>query len=220
MFLFYYIYIGLDIILMNKAVKLLIEWDSYEQENPRAQIEDFCRYYLAKQKLAKEDTLANSRGMLLRTMGRITSAFSLYQRAAMSETQLPFPDGFYYLNGLAHLGEVRKTDLINFLLVEYTTGMEAIGKLLNEDFIQTRPDETDGRARLISLTEKGKNTLNECYKYITKAGEMIFDEMSEDAIQLCIQQLEAIEKKHSVLAVEVKGKNFDEMYEYIKNHSG
>jgi DNA-binding MarR family transcriptional regulator len=203
---------------MNKAVKLLVEWDSYEQENPTANLEDFCRYYLAKQNIAKENNISNSRGMLLKTMGRITSAFNLYQRAAMSETVLPFPDGFYYLNGLAHLGEVRKTDLINFLLVEYTTGMEAISKLLDEDFIQTRPDKSDGRARLISLTEKGKQTLVECYKYITKAGEMIFNEMSEDAILLCIYQLEDIEKKHSKLAVEVKGKSFEEMYNYIKKH--
>ncbi|RFS14884.1 MarR family winged helix-turn-helix transcriptional regulator [Emticicia sp. C21] len=203
---------------MNKTIKLLIEWDSYEQENPHANLDEFCRYYLAKQNLSEENTSANSRGLLLRTMGRITSAFNLYQRAAMSETQLPFHDGFYYLNGLAHIGEVRKTDLINYLLVEYTTGMEAIAKLLYDDFIQTRPDETDGRARLISLTEKGRQTLAECYKYMAKAGEMIFSEMSEEAIQLCIQQLEAVEKKHSVLAVEVKGKSFEEMYNYIKNH--
>lgn len=217
MILISYIYIGIDTLLMNKAVKLLIEWDLYEQENSTASIEDFCRYYLAKQNHTPENNLANSRGLLLRTIGRVTSAFSLYQRAAMNETQLPFPDGFYYLNGLAHLGEVRKTDLINFLLVEYTTGMEAIAKLLKEDFIQTRPDETDGRARLVSLTAKGKQTLTECYQYMTRASEMIFDEMSEEAIQLCIQQLELIEKKHSILAVEVKGKSFEEMYDYIKN---
>ena len=197
---------------MNKVVELVVAFDAFEQKNPNAELSDFCRYYLMNNKTV---TTTNGRGHLLKILGRITSAFSLYHRVAMSKTALPSPEGFYFLNGLAFLGEVKKTELINYLLMEYTTGMEGINKLLKEELIQERPDESDGRAKLISLTEKGASILTDCYNYATKANEMIFGDLDEDSIQLCIQILKNIEEKHSKLAIEMKNKDFDTMYEQV-----
>jgi DNA-binding MarR family transcriptional regulator len=200
---------------MNKAVSLLIAYDKFEQNNPNSELEDFCRYYLAQKEIEPQITNTKNKGLLLKIMGRITSAFSLYHKAAMSKTQLPSPEGFYFLNGLALLGEVRKTELINYLLIEYTTGMEAISKLLKDGLINERPDKNDGRAKLISLTEKGKTILSECYAYTSKVSEMIFGDMSDDSINVCVKLLKNIETKHSKLAIELKNKDFDEMYKQI-----
>lgn len=195
----------------NKAVQLLLDWDAFEQKHPGGQIEDFCRYYLNKKPAAK--TSANSRGLLLRTIGRISSAFNVYHRAAMRKTNLPMPEGFYYLNGLATKGELRKTALINFLMVEYATGMEAISKLLKAGMIRERPDESDGRASILSLTEKGKKTLSQCYAYTSKAADILLGRLDEEATQTCIRLLKETEERHSVQAVEWKSLDFDEMLE-------
>lgn len=195
----------------NKAVQLLLDWDAFEQKHPGGQIEDFCRYYLNKKPAAK--TSANSRGLLLRTIGRISSAFNVYHRAAMRKTNLPMPEGFYYLNGLATKGELRKTALINFLMVEYATGMEATSKLLKAGMIRERPDESDGRASILSLTEKGKKTLSQCYTYTGKAADILLGRLDEEATQTCIQLLKETEERHSVQAVEWKNLDFDEMLE-------
>lgn len=114
---------------MNKAVELLMAWDKCEQEYPDAQLAQFCRYYLAKED--KQETIIYSEGLLLKLMGSITSVFNIYHRATMSQTKQPSAESFYFLNGLAYLGEVKKTDLINYLFYEYTTGMEVISNLLN-----------------------------------------------------------------------------------------
>ncbi|MDJ1503769.1 MarR family winged helix-turn-helix transcriptional regulator [Xanthocytophaga agilis] len=199
---------------MNKAVQLLIAWDAFEQKHPNSNLDDFCRFYLSQNKQSHPAGV-QSRGLLLKTLGRITSAFSLYHKAAMNKTNLPSPDLFYFLNGLAFLGEVRKTELINYLLMEYTTGMEAITRLQKEHLIQERADERDGRAKLISLSEKGKKTLADCYEYASKASEMVLGDLDEDSIQLCIHLLKGIEEKHSKLAVELKNKDFDDMYTQV-----
>ncbi|QHT66225.1 MarR family transcriptional regulator [Rhodocytophaga rosea] len=148
-------------------------------------------------------------------MGRITSAYSLYHRAAMSKTKLPSPESFYFLNGLAHLGEVKKTDLINYLFYEYTTGMEVISKLLKDNLILEKVDLADKRAKLISLTAKGKQVLNGSYIQSAKVSEMIFNGMNNDSIKLCIELLVDIEEKHSKWVPELKNKEFDEMYHTI-----
>jgi DNA-binding MarR family transcriptional regulator len=204
---------------MNRAIELLIAFDEFEQKHPSSGLDDFCAYYLAQKSLPKTAIdKAQSKGQLLKMMGRLTSAFSLYHRAAMAKTSLSSSDSFYFLNGLAFLGEVKKTELINYVLVEYTTGMEVISRLLKEKLISERQDENDGRARIISLTSEGKKVLDECYAYASKASEMIFTDMSDNSIQLCAELLRDAEQRHSKLAVELKNKDFDEMYEVVRNH--
>jgi DNA-binding MarR family transcriptional regulator len=203
---------------MNKAVQLLIGWDSFEQSHPGAEIEDFCRYQLAI-KSTEDKSSSDNRGLLLKIIGRIGSAFGLYHRAAMKEANLPSPESFYFLNGLAHLGTVKKTGLINYLFYEYTTGMEVINKLLGEQLISEGPDPNDKRARLIELTEKGRIALNESYAQSSKVSEMIFHDLDPDSVKLCIHLLTNIEEKHSRLVIELRNRNFEEMYMAICNDS-
>lgn len=204
---------------MNNVVRLVNEWDSFEQTHPNGDIEGFCRYYLMKQ--GEKDTLVEDRpdtpplpdrDNLMRLMGRITSAFYLYHKAAMAKTGLPFADGFFYLNILKNAGEIRKTELINRLLSEYTTGMEAINRLIREGLVIERPDASDKRAKLISVSPKGEQVLLECYGYVVKVNEMMLKDVDPDALKLCVMILSEIEIRHTPLAVAMKNRDFDEIY--------
>jgi len=203
---------------MNKSVQLLIEWDAFEQSHAGAEIEDFCRYRLAKANQQEGDPSFNQ-GLLLKIIGRIGSAFGLYHRAAMKESDLPSPESFYFLNGLAHLGVIKKTGLINYLFYEYTTGMEVINKLLNDQLISEEADPNDKRARLIKLTEKGHVLLKASYGQSARVSKMIFGDMDQNSLQLCILLLRKVEERHSKLAVELRNKSFEEMYRVICNES-
>ena len=198
---------------MNKAVELLTKWDAFDQNYPDGSLADFCRYYLALEAEPQED--GQLRGTLLKNMGRIMSAFNMYHRAAMAQIEMPSSESFYFLNGIAHHSEIKKTDLINYLFFEYTTGMEAINKLLKNELIMETVDEDDKRAKLLCLTEKGKALLGEGYRQSAKVGEMIFKDVPADAIRLANQLLSPIEKKHSKLAVSLKNTEFDKMYKTV-----
>ncbi|HEY4323642.1 MAG TPA: winged helix DNA-binding protein [Mucilaginibacter sp.] len=203
---------------MSKLVELVTAWDKFNREHAEQSVEQFCRHYLARQQAPQPETKQDRKqktGGLLKLMGRITSAFALYHRAAMTQTALPNAESFYYLNGLNFLGEARKTELINYLFAEYTTGMEAIGKLIEAEYITEKPDPTDKRAKLIKLTKKGLKQLHESYSYSSKAGEMIFDDVSSDTIMLCQALLKPIEERHTKLLPSLKNKDFDAMYHQV-----
>ena len=203
---------------MSKVVELVTAWADFDRQYPDQSVEQFCQYYLAQQKQHEpEPNQARKQltGGLLRLMGRITSAFALYHRAAMAKTDLPNAESFYYLNGLNFLGEVRKTELINYLFAEYTTGMEALSRLIEDGYIQERPDPTDKRAKLIRLTEKGSKQLAISYEYSAKAADLIFDEVSNDTLTLCQTLLKPIEERHTQLLPTLKTKDFDLMYEQV-----
>ncbi|AUD04062.1 MarR family winged helix-turn-helix transcriptional regulator [Spirosoma pollinicola] len=204
--------------MANPVVNLVSAWAEYDQQFPHQPIEHFCRYYLAQkqQPESKPDlTRSQQQGNLLRTLGRISSAYSFYHRAAMTQTSLPSADSFYYLNGLSYLGEVRKTELINYLFAEYTTGMEAINRLLASNFISERADPRDKRAKLIQLTPTGRQALEKAYLYAAKAAEMLFHPVGDDTLELAESLLKPVEQRHTQVMPELKTKEFESLYNQL-----
>ena len=199
--------------MTKPIVKLVSEWTSYEEKHPDADIASFCRYMLSRTGAKPTTSRSENIGQLARIIGRLASAYGLYHRAAMLSTKLPAADSFFYLNCLRQLGDVRKTELINYMFAETTTGMEAINKLVKAGLVKDRPDPADGRARRISITDKGMKKLKECMSNAQRVNDMIFRNLDDDTVNTCIELLRSTEVTHSRRSVELKQKPFDEMYE-------
>jgi len=205
---------------MKPIVELIKEWAEFEETGTGQSVEAFCRYYLQKQKpKPRHPGKAGERIMngafLLKTLGRIMSAYSLYFRAAVNHIGIPPAESFYYLNGLNHLGEVIKSDLINYMFAETTTGMEVINKLIREKKITERTSPDDKRARLIKITPKGLQALEEYYKVSGKVVEMVFKGVNDNTMVDCYEMLKYCEQRNSAIAIELKNKPFDQMYEQV-----
>jgi DNA-binding MarR family transcriptional regulator len=205
---------------MKPVVELIKAWSEFEEVSTDHTVETFCRYYLQKQRPQpknpgkKGERIMNG-AFLLKTIGRIMSAYSLYFRAAVKHTALPPAESFYYLNGLIHLGEVRKSDLINYMFAETTTGMEVINRLITEKKIDERPSPDDKRAKLIKITGEGLRALEEYYKVSGKVVEMTFKGVDDNILIDCFEMLRFCEQRNSGVAIELKNKPFDQMYEQV-----
>jgi DNA-binding MarR family transcriptional regulator len=206
---------------MSKLVDLVNQYDAFEKTNKSTDIADFCRYYLAKEKGADESLMVkgakppSDEALMMKTMGYIISAFGIYFRAAMIEAKLPFPEAFYFLNSLHWLKQAKKTELINYTMVEYTTGMDCISKLVKDGLISEKPHETDKRAKMLHLTAEGERLLQFSYPYMHKACQMIFKDFDPQMLKLCISLLSNIEIKHSHLAIAVRHLDFESMYKEV-----
>ncbi|MFB0496304.1 DNA-binding MarR family transcriptional regulator [Mucilaginibacter sp. SG538B] len=203
---------------MKPIVQLVEEWTAFEEVSEQPTVEAFCRYYLQKQRpkpkqAGKKGERIMNGAYLLKTLGRILSAYSLYFRSAVNHIGIPPAESFYYLNGLLHLGEVRKSDLINYMFAETTTGMEVINRLIRENKIDERTSPDDKRAKLIKITEKGIAALDEYYKISGKVVEMTFKGIDDDILTDCYEMLKYCEQRNSAVAIELKNKPFDQMYE-------
>lgn len=201
---------------MDPLIELVTLWSRFVADGGPGDLQTFAEYIRQRRDdHPAKKTKGGDLGVLARIIGRIGSAYGFYHRAAMSDLNLPSPDSFFYLNSLNQLGEVRKTELINYLFVEITTGMETIGKLVESGLIRERTDPADGRARLIKLTAKGSKKLNSCRSNASKVNEMIFYQMASKDVEQCIGLLEDTEKSHTQRTLALKGKSFNEMYSSI-----
>jgi DNA-binding MarR family transcriptional regulator len=202
---------------MKPVVQLIEEWTAFEDASNEHSVEAFCRYYLQKQqpKSKHSDKHIMNGVNLLKTIGRILKAYSVYFRSAVNHADMPPTENFYFLHSLSQLGEVKKSDLINEMFAETTTGMEIINKLIREKKITERTSPDDKRAKLIKISEKGIIILGEYYKISAKATAMMFKDMSDEALINCNEMLEHCAQRNSSLAVELKNKPFPQMYERV-----
>lgn len=205
---------------MNKTVQLVNEWATYEASHPEASIEEFCRFYLTAQraKLEAAPPFGGSgvpptpRSFLSKLVGFISSTTGIYfQKAFANIPEIRQKEDFYFLNNIAHKGECRKTEVVYEQLLELTTGIDTLNRLLGAELIQERPDPTDKRAKLLSLTEKGRATLQKCYTAAQKVTKIVFHDLSDEDVLLAIQLLRGVEARHSSIIFQVKDKSIEEI---------
>ena len=209
---------------MNKTVELVNEWATFQNSHPEASIEDFCRYYVMAQH-SNQAIGPNFKGTgvppspgsyLMKLLGYIVRIFQTYITNAFSEVpEIRQPEDFYFLNHISHLGECRKTDVINAQLLGLSTGIDVLNRLLTNELIEERGDPADKRARLIKLTEKGREVLHHCYRQAGKVSDIVLSDLSEQDILLATQLLRGIEIKHAPLIFELRDKPLNEIYEKV-----
>ncbi|AEE48307.1 MarR family winged helix-turn-helix transcriptional regulator [Haliscomenobacter hydrossis] len=212
---------------MNKTVQIVNEWGAFEAAHPHAEIEEFCRYYLTAQRAKLElgenfsgkGTPPTAASYLMKLIGYIARLFELYITRAMSDVpEIKQAEDFYFLNNISHSGECRKTEVAHQQLLGVSTGIDTLNRLLAHGLIEERTDPSDKRARLVSVTEKGIKILHECYRRAAVVNDLIFTNLSEDDLKLCIQLLRGVEAKHAALALEVRELPILEMYEKVLGH--
>lgn len=208
---------------MNKTVAIVNEWAAFEEKHSDASIEDFCRYYLIKLR-EKNNPAALFEGVmppdtkitLIKLLGRISGMYQIYADPAMKELGIRHMNDFLFLNVIFRAKEPKKTEVIYETMTEISTGLLVLGYLLQQKFITEHNDLTDKRSKRVKITEEGTKVLFRCYEELLKISKMMFSDMPDEDIQLCIQLLKNVDTKFSKLWQHHKGVPLAEVIEMMR----
>ena len=207
---------------MEEILKILQEWVEYEKTHPKSKFDDFCRYYLKKPEVAvfkpsKRDVPSptNIDGQFLMTVSRTTLAFWVYMRIALKETPMPSIESLMICSAVNNLGESRKSDVINYAMLEISTGTDIINRLIKKGFIRQRTDPNDKRSRLLTLSDEGQSALFQSYRKASVAREILLAGLTNEDKELVAHILDPVQQKHAKLSVESKGKTIEEIHAMI-----
>ncbi|MFK7921917.1 MAG: MarR family winged helix-turn-helix transcriptional regulator [Bacteroidia bacterium] len=117
-----------------------------------------------------EDSADTILTMLISYLFRYTKH---YTKKALEETPLNTMDEFTFLTTLSYQGSLTKTELIQQHLLEVTSGIEIIKRLIKSDLIDDFPDPNDRRSKRVKITEKGSRVLEGVMKEMDRVA-MIF----------------------------------------------
>ena len=185
---------------MNKVVELVNLWAKYEEENPEAEIGQFCHAYLVNEEPeARKVTFWQSpvppdrASVLTKLVGRIAKLHSLSALGAFKDCGISSFDEFLYLNSIANTSNLKKTDVILANFNELSSGLLILDRLKKVNLIVEQGDELDKRAKRLEITKDGASVLEACYQKLNEVNGMCFGELTEEQVKLCIQLLQPVE---------------------------
>lgn len=200
------------------AIKQLIElWDSYEEETNRQDLPEFAGWLTGRlkekpelnatpvtRKIKIEEPentalfkLMKEPNRLLEYISRIGRLHDFYIRKFFTDLPIKNRLEYLFLYTVCVKEKARKTELINAHLVDYTTGMDTIKRLVNSKLLEETADEADKRAKLLVLTEEGLRVFELAQKKISEEIQMFLASISTNKWKKSLPYLEEINDFHS-----------------------
>lgn len=201
---------------MEELKKLINEWVAFLEKDPEGTVENFCKYFLARSARTAQEKKSRIKppdpdGHFMKVIMRLAQAYHIYAKIALRDTSLPVYDSFVFLAASRSLGEAKKTDIIHYAMMDISTGSDILNRLIKDDYLKDRTDPDDKRSRLISITPEGEKVLQACFKKTAIARRILLKDLDDNDKKLCIQILEPVEARHSVLSIESKNKSIEEL---------
>ena len=156
-------------------------------------------------------TNPNNKTSFLESVSRIARYHDFYIRKALLELNINSRLDFLFLKSVNDLEKAKKTDLINMHLLEYTTGMDTINRLIKNGILYESQDAGDKRVKLLALTKKGTSILKQAEKRIAEENEMFFAAINENKWKKALPVIEEIDRFHNSIYLKHNNKPFAEI---------
>jgi predicted transcriptional regulator len=203
---------------MNKTVELVKLWGDYETAHSNDGIGEFCRFLLLKEKQAKRKLAfaksampAQPASVLAKMLGRLGRLLNNYAGFAIRQSGLSSFEEFFYLNDIAANDQPKKTEVIFANFSELSSGLLILDRLKKAGLTVEKSDNKDKRMKRLTITKKGTAVLHECYSKLNEINNVIFEDMPEDDMLLCLQLLSPTESRISNKWIQDKRKSFSEL---------
>ena len=168
---------------MYKRVKLLIDLlEEYEETNKDEFNETkFASWIISKNSKKKlfnsPDNIDGYIAMLIRFMG---SYAHFYTKLLFKDSEIYSIEDYSLLITLVKNKQLSKMELMNLNLLEKSSGIEIIKRLLKYKLIIEVEGIKDKREKIISLTTKGKDLTMKFQKKLEKLSNHIVGDLSEE----------------------------------------
>ncbi|NQW37506.1 MAG: winged helix-turn-helix transcriptional regulator [Flavobacteriales bacterium] len=119
-----------------------------------------------------------------------------YIKKAFKNTDIRTLDEFGFLATLLRQKQLLKKDLINQHLLEISSGSEVLKRLQAKGLVQELAYEADKRAKMVSLTPKGVETIMNSFDEMHKVSEIIIGNLTGDELKQSLLILNKLETFH------------------------
>lgn len=120
----------------------------------------------------------------------------VHAKTAIANTSFSTPDDFIYLISLVSFGSMTKMALIKLNIHEKSAGIQIINRLIKNGLVEQNDLDSDKRNKIIHITQKGKQLLDESMHNIRKASNSVTEPLSYTEKMNLISILLKLEKFH------------------------
>ncbi|SFG80566.1 MarR family winged helix-turn-helix transcriptional regulator [Pedobacter insulae] len=119
-----------------------------------------------------------------------------YSKSAIHGSEFSGQEDFIYLITLKSFGEMTKTALIKKNVHDKPSGIKIIDRLLEKDWVAQHVSESDKRSKILSITEKGLQKLEEQMGKIRQASTIVTGNLNHFEKMQLIKLLQKLDDFH------------------------
>jgi len=217
----------------NRIQELIELYEEYETSTGQTDNLGFASFLIAKQESPKQVSspaqkilelcfnpiikksmpLRASLAMLIRRLYRYTL---LYSKKALENTAINNLEDLNYLLSLRILETPSKTELINWNVSEFSSGIEVIKRLIKNGFIDELPSENDKRSKKLKITDKGSLAIAATMEHLPHLATIAFGQLSDEQVKTITEALYPLEKWHWDNLTTAKDLNWKELLSHLE----
>lgn len=196
--------------LLTNLLPLLSRFEQEKSGSEPGRIEDFATWmtdYLlmqqthqdkrlpvtASEDLPRGEDKAVTLGKLVYYMYRYAR---FYTKKALKDSMLNSLDEFTFLVTLLNIPAITKTELINKMVYDKTTGIELINRMIKQGLIAEKENPADKRSKIIQITDLGRVTLFSSFEELGKVSRIIPGNLSAAELHTLITLLDKLDHHH------------------------
>ena len=215
--------------------KLITYWEEFEDTNSKVTIQDFGQWLIQNSNKETSENISsnyrdieldlpvylkyeqslNQENHFLDMISRIARLHEFYIRKFLYNLPINTRLEFVFLYTIDLMGCAKKTEVINVHLVEFTTGMDIIKRLLNQGLIIESLNEADKRSKLVRTTEEGKAVLNKSLRQMDSEKDMFLACISPNKWKKIMSTLEELNSFHNSIYLKHNSKNDAELINLV-----
>lgn len=173
--------------LLHELLDLVERYEEF-RGNAEQSMSNFLRFadQSLEQQTSSEESEKSMRShaflnaMIARDISFVYRYMRCLVRKAIKDTPLQTIDEYSYLITLMAKGEMTKTELNNYNVVEKTSGSEIIRRLLKGGLISQTRNLQDRRSLLLNITPKGREVVKELLPRMQQSSDILLRDLSWD----------------------------------------
>jgi DNA-binding MarR family transcriptional regulator len=119
-----------------------------------------------------------------------------YSKAAIHDSLFSTQEDFIYLITLKSFGAMSKTELIKINVHDKPAGIQIINRLIHQGWAEQSDSDTDKRTKVIKITEKGLEILEDRMDKIRQASQIVTGDLTYNEKMKLIDLLSKLNNFH------------------------
>ncbi|MFD1141150.1 MarR family winged helix-turn-helix transcriptional regulator [Larkinella insperata] len=198
----------------TSAIPVLTAWERFCHEQPQGSLREFAGWLLNHLDPLRQTPALPDSEPIMKSGQRLSEAFDnedflthfyigrlgryakSYAKSILAEHGFASSDEFLFLSLIARMDQPTKKEVCIANATELTTGMDILRRLVKNGLIQETPDERDGRAKRLSLTDQGQTMINRIYGQFEQIPTSVLADLDGVERRQFIQTLKYLNNYH------------------------
>mgnify|MGYP001800679163 CR=1 FL=1 len=167
-----------------------------------------------------EYTDSSSSGVILTMLiGFLFRYAKLYIKKALEDTPLSTLDEFSIMASLGNYESLTKSELIHQNIVEFTSGIEIIKRLVRNGLMEEFADPNDRRSKRVKLTAEGKKAMEIVVPPMNRVAKIVEGDLNPSEMAAIMPILYRLNDFHAVIHHKDKKSSIDVIMEkYVESN--